>query len=332
MAFVLKPTEKVGKEISRLGCEQLGDAISRLTGPDRLDRSIHEARKCLKRSRALLALSQPAMSGKRFEREDRRIRKIARNLARVRDAHAMMETVDKLGTTGGLLSAAERLRKELGARVASVNRGMDEGAMARVVERLKKAQSRFARLKLKNKWVMIEEGVTNTYRQARKSYRLAMETGQAQAYHEWRKPMQRHWRQMQLFAGLGNPALDVRIDKAQRLSQLLGDDHDLHMLVEAVKAGKVKFGSDMERDELLTTCECRLESLRQAAREEGETLFAPKPREFRAMFANQIGRAAAQPVADEVPNLARADTASETTAGITMPSKPDGSETGLLGS
>lgn len=294
MAFIFKPTGNVGKEISRLGSEQIADAIDRLTGSDDLKRGVHEARKCLKRSRAVLALTQPAMPGKKFQRADKRLRKIARNLARARDAHAMMETVDKLNAAAGRLPAAEALRSEIGARVADVNRRLDGDTLARIVERLHKAQDRFARLKLKNRWETVEEGVTETYRQARRSYRLASKTGEAEAFHEWRKPMQRHWRQMQLFSGLGNSAISSRAEAAQRLSQLLGDDHDLHMLVEAVKSGKTKLATDAERDALLAACATKLNGLREAARREGELLFAARPREFRAMFAAHVETAKPQ--------------------------------------
>ncbi|MGE0613716.1 MAG: CHAD domain-containing protein, partial [Hyphomicrobiales bacterium] len=149
MAFTFKPAGNIGKEITRLGSEQIADAIGRLTGDGDLRSGVHEARKCLKRSRAVLALSQPAMPGKRFQRADKRLRKIARNLARARDAHAMMETVEKLDGPSGRLPAADILRSEIGARVADVNRRLDGDTLSKIVDRLKKAQDRFARLKLK---------------------------------------------------------------------------------------------------------------------------------------------------------------------------------------
>jgi CHAD domain-containing protein len=66
--------------------------------------AVHEARKSLKRLRALVKISRPALGDARYRRENAEFRQTGRLLSAARDAKVLIETLD------GLL---ERARDEL---------------------------------------------------------------------------------------------------------------------------------------------------------------------------------------------------------------------------
>ena len=65
--------------------------------PSDRHRGVHDARKCLKRLRSLLVLIRPGLPEPVFDNLTDRLRTIARGLAPARDAHALLDAIDKLG-------------------------------------------------------------------------------------------------------------------------------------------------------------------------------------------------------------------------------------------
>src|SRR5436853_4554026 len=77
--------------------QHIGDAMRTLRTPDSLsDEDIHRARKELKRARAHLRLLRSAIGKTAYRRENARLRDVARPLREVRDAQALLKTVDDL--------------------------------------------------------------------------------------------------------------------------------------------------------------------------------------------------------------------------------------------
>ena len=68
-----------------------------------------------------------------------------------------------------------------------------------------------------------------------------------EAFHEWRKGAQAHWRQMTLLARAWPEYLGARASEARTLSQLLGDDHDLAMLVAFVHSDAARASAASRR-------------------------------------------------------------------------------------
>jgi hypothetical protein len=52
-----------------------------------------------------------------------------------------------------------------------------------------------------------------------------------EAFHTFRKALQHHWRQSQLLSPLWPELMNVRIAAAHDLSQMIGTDHDLSLVV-----------------------------------------------------------------------------------------------------
>src|SRR5919108_3500582 len=98
MSFQLKPDKTVGKNIRRIVRKQLDGVLEELTRGHKgsRDEVVHEARKSLKKIRAVLRLVRPAIGDKTYRQENTCFRDAARPLTEVRDARILIETLDKL--------------------------------------------------------------------------------------------------------------------------------------------------------------------------------------------------------------------------------------------
>src|SRR5262245_25448916 len=94
MSFQLRPDESVPHGLRRLARKQLETARGELgrTRPPH-DEPIHEARKCVKKVRAILQLIDDDTGSGGVHRSERRLRSINRTLSDLRDADVMMETL-----------------------------------------------------------------------------------------------------------------------------------------------------------------------------------------------------------------------------------------------
>ncbi len=87
---------------------------------------------------------------------------------------------------------------------------------------------------------------------------------------------------MQLLTPCWPSELSARADAARSLSQLLGDDHDVAMLMHLVSTPTMTFGSPEETTAFMKRCRKRHKAIRKEARIKGERLFVEKARPFAA--------------------------------------------------
>src|SRR3954451_21980380 len=97
MAFRLALSESVDKGLRRIVNEEIESAIEHLRKEDDSLQGdgIHEARKSIKKVRAIVRLLMPGLGAAGF-RENRALRDTGRALSKLRDAAALIETVEGL--------------------------------------------------------------------------------------------------------------------------------------------------------------------------------------------------------------------------------------------
>src|SRR5438067_6120186 len=96
MAYRLRPDESVTRGLRRLATKQLESARDELRqGTPPSDEAIHEARKSIKKVRAILALIETD-DGKGVGRSQKRLRAVGHTLSALRDADAMLGILTKL--------------------------------------------------------------------------------------------------------------------------------------------------------------------------------------------------------------------------------------------
>lgn len=285
MAFRFKLGEPFDDGTKRIAAEQIERAQRLLNENGDHAVAVHETRKSLKRLRALLRLIRPAMGEDAFKEENARLRDIGLSLSGARDRYVLLETVNKLEAAGGLerRNVAELVRKA----IAAMNGGNGESppAMEEAPLRILDAGHRLAEISLSgNGFDIVGPGLERSYRRARRAFAAAYDKPSDEAFHEWRKGAQAHWRQMTLLARAWPDYLGARALEARTLSQLLGDDHDLALLVDfinsdtsGVAAGTVAVVEKAARQQQA--------KLRAAAKPRGERLFAESPRQLRRSIA-----------------------------------------------
>src|SRR5436190_19231642 len=96
MTYRFKLQEPIGQGVRRVGLEQIEIAEAKLSSKDDVSAAIHDARRCLKRVRALLRLIRPGLEESVYRREAERLAGIGKLLSGVRDLDAMRQTLGQL--------------------------------------------------------------------------------------------------------------------------------------------------------------------------------------------------------------------------------------------
>ena len=310
MTYRFKLQEPIAHGFCRIGLEQIDIAAAKLASKDDVATAIHDARRCLKRLRALLRLVRPGLAEAAYRREAKHLAGIGRLLSGARDLFVMQQTLAKLEDRFGALpnGAAERLRK-LMADGHARNRRSGTEARRQALQRLDQARRLFTGkpaggVELEH----VADGLEAVYRKARKAFRHAYREPSDEAFHAWRKKVQLHWRHMALLSRGWPEAMSARAGEAKELSRLLGEDHDYSVLLAFV--GKLD-GSPIGPADLATLTErCRScqADLRAQARPRGERLFAERAGDLQervTLYWTSAGRLAALAPVDVAPRARR---------------------------
>jgi len=335
--FALLPGERLAEGLRRMALAQTDLCIELLGGEadgPAQERAVHETRKALKRLRALLRLLTGELGEKRRRREDRALRDIAGRLAGARDSEVMLTTLqglaerqpERIGSRRGVRELLAHLHEE--HERASRQVLEDAGARAAALEGLRAFGERAQAWELADtdSIGLVEPGLLLIYRQGRRRYaRVAEGHGdRTHAMHEWRKRVKdlRYAAEMLQRAGApecprpgvsahgprpGKGGQSKRLRRlarrADELGELLGEEHDLAVLAELIRArarGR-SHGPHVgarTRRLLLGAIARRRRKLRRRALRQGERLYRRRP--------SQLARRVRQAHLESRPRRARA--------------------------
>ncbi len=281
MAYRFKLEESVNKGFKRIARDQIELALAALSATEIAPAGVHESRKALKRLRALIRLAAPAIGAKAARQHNVWLRDAGRMLSQQRDEAVTRETLAKLEAAGSADAVATLapLRAVLDAALPDNGAGLDLETAGHARTSLAKEAKRLHKTKFKGRgFAALEKGLEASYRAGRRALEKAYGAQTDEAFHELRKTVQWHWRQMSLLSRAWPEVFLVRIAAARELSQILGDDHDLAMLEQAaVRCGTIDAAA-LDKIHLLRRD--RQTVLREAARARADRLFAEPPRLF----------------------------------------------------
>lgn len=283
LAFSLDPGLPMSEAIRRAASAEVDAAYAALASPPERHKGVHDARKCLKRLRSLLVLIQPGLPEPVFLSLTERLRSIARGLASARDAAALLDAVDKFAAAegGGEETPVPALRAWLEERRQAAKRRLDGSAASDAMRGLFALRPAMANLAVyPDNFTPVAKGLRDSYRHGRKAFARAFATGRDEDFHEWRKTLQHHWRQMQLLTPCWPSELPTRVEAARAVSQILGDDHDIALLRQLVSAPTMTFAGPDQTASFLKRCRARHKAQRREAETRGARLFAERPRPF----------------------------------------------------
>lgn len=283
MAFRFKPAETFEQGFRRIALEQIDRALKVLRGSGEQSVAVHEARKSLKRLRALLRLVRPAIGEKAFKAENAFLRDIACGLSGARDRYVLAATLQKLTADAELSQSAfiDDVHRYIAGMAATGAPEHDTVAIAQADSRLEEARMRLLSLAVAGDgFDVVGAGLEQLYRRARQAFVEAYRRSDDEAFHEWRKGTQTHWRQMLLLEPAWSEYCGARANEAQTLSQLLGDDHDLALLVGVLQADAPAAAGE-DRARIMAAAAAAQKTLRAEARARGQRLFAVGPKRLR---------------------------------------------------
>jgi CHAD domain-containing protein len=306
--YRFEPGEPVPAEIIRCATAQLDRAVAELTEGVEADpeTAVHSARKAVKKERSLLRLARGSIGDRRQRNENRALRHAARTLSSARDAEALLATLDHLSeryagqlpkqTFDTVRAPLENRRDEQREQLG----GSD--LTARAAAELAAVRARIDEWELtEGGWSGLQDGLRRSYRDGRAAFERAQDHRAADDWHQWRKRVKDLWYQQRLLSAVAGPACAGQAKDAHRLADLLGDDHDLVVLREALTGEGSHTAADL--DAVLGLVNHRQQELRQQALQLGARVYAEKPKAFmrrmRAMW--RAGRGQEAVVAEHRP-------------------------------
>jgi CHAD domain-containing protein len=231
MSYRIEKGEGLAGAFARIAAEEIELAMAELHGRDQ-GQGVHNARKALKRLRALLRSLRVAFPDKWFHAENRRIAAAGRKISPFRDTHVQLRTLAGLGPSG---RAADRMSRLLLRRQTAFSRRIP--ALRNTVRQMLQVsgQKIAARPAGKATSCDLADGLMRIYRDGRDAFKTARMRPCPENLHEWRKKAKLLGYGLELIAGLGLRKTARMLKRANTLSDALGDDHDLYMVESALE-------------------------------------------------------------------------------------------------
>jgi CHAD domain-containing protein len=281
MSYGLSFDDDPAGSVERVRREQLEGAAESLEGGEDPVEAIHDARKRLKKTRALLRLARPSLTRTAYRKRNRALRDAGRAMSGTRDADVLVETVDLLaarfvGQYPKTFFAG--VRQPLAAHAKASRKGTDAGAHAEALRGL--AQDAWPLRDLDTD--ALAESLKRTYKRGRDAFALADRKPTTPNLHAWRKRVKDLWYQERLLEDTWPGVMKAQAKEAKKLSQLLGEDHDLAVLADRVNDPQLHRMIDERRAELLAD-----------ARALGRRIYAERPKAFARRARRYVDLAAA---------------------------------------
>ncbi|HEV7493088.1 CHAD domain-containing protein [Baekduia sp.] len=260
-------------------------AALRDADPDTAAEAIHDARKDIKKARALLRLARPDLPDAAYRSENDALRDIARSLSATREADVLAETLELVATrlVGRMpeleldalrvrvaeLAAAARPQETAGGGTISKQTA---GALEQAV-----ARARVLELDHCDTDTLVA-GSVRAYARGADALAVAQDDTTVEHLHDWRKRAKDLWYHQRLLRDAWPELLKAQAGAADRLTKLLGDDHDLAQLAEHLPDEPIV---------LEAIAELRTE-IQADAWELGRRVYAEKPKAFGRRLARYL--------------------------------------------
>jgi hypothetical protein len=281
--YWFSPGEALDAAFRQIMRKQLRSAARALASDEPAALGIHRARRCLKRSGALVALIEPVYRRGRWAHEARTLKAAAQQLSGARDEQAKLDALERLMARFGAslpVAACQRLGLALEQKRARHEQAVGPDKVEDLTRTLDRLGQSFRRKRVRRLGDRaLIEGVAAAYRRGRKTMRTAFATGRDEDFHAWRRNLQVHWRHMQLMERCWPAEMRVRAEAAKTISGHLGEDHDLWLLLCDLADPDLLL-READRKRLARACRTMQAGLREEARRLGEHLYAEKPRQL----------------------------------------------------
>src|SRR5581483_2102675 len=248
------------------------------------EEAIHEARKSVKKTRALLRLAKSELGDVR-SRENVRLRDAGRRLSELRDAGAIVGSFDDLKAAFAKEPGLDALGPIHAGLVARRDQAMEQpGIEERLKSMAKSFRSAAKRVKAwplsADSFAAIRTGLEDSYQHGRRGMSKARKQPTAPNYHEWRKRAKDHWYHIRLLEPLWTEVMQAHEKSLKDLETWLGDDHNLVVLREKIRTEPDLAANDKAAALATKLIGRRQKQLRKNSQALGARIYEEKPRDF----------------------------------------------------
>jgi len=285
MAYRLNRKALPEENFRRVALDQLAKAVAEIDDETlSADISIHQVRKRCKKLRALVRLYRKPLGHKTYRALNSHYRDLAAPLSLGRDALAVLDAYDDLKDNTpdwpdfSLVRRHLTLAKQSAEETAADPRALLGPARQALVESRRDIKDiHFSRKHNADNEKTAAKGMKKTYSRARTAMATALKTGRAEDFHEWRKHAKYHWYHCCLLRGFWPGAMQSRARLADELGELLGKDHDLHLLDLRLSGPEQDICPPERMEELKNLIAQRHKAIRRQATLLGAVLFLETP-------------------------------------------------------
>lgn len=279
MTYRLQDPRTLAEDVTRIIGSQVAKASDAIDDPDDLGvaETVHEVRRRCKKLRAVARLVRTSI-GDEYAPVNQAFRDAGRLLSAPRDAEASTEILDDL-----IDSAPEGLELP---DLAPLRAALETAASLAVEEVVEEDRLVGARALIEDgrrraeRWDfdadgfdVLAGGIAKSYRRARKRFRTCADGADTESLHEWRKRVKYHRYHLRLLQRTAPVLTDAWERQLHDLTDLLGDDHDLSVLVRTIRVAPDAFGGDRLVDAVALLAQGRRADLQRRALSLGARLF-----------------------------------------------------------
>jgi CHAD domain-containing protein len=284
VGFRLKSGQSVSSEVRRIVLKQLDLATSELKsiGDPESDEAIHDARRRVKKIRAVIRLVRPVLE-KAHRAVDPDLRRVSKLLAPVADGQGVIDTLNQLSRKYHKAlprKTVNAIRSDLIQREKRIDsRAKAEHVLEKATSTLRADRQRVKRWHLAaDGFRAIAPGLKASVRRARKAMVLSWMHPNAEHHHTWRRHVKNHWFHVRLLqVRCGNHLLPVQ-RRLEALDGVLGEYHNLVLLHEVLVSDTTL--SRNEVAQCLKVVARYQRALRRNAQVLGMRIYSEKPGRF----------------------------------------------------
>jgi len=290
MGYHIEKGESLATAFGRIAAEEIDLAMAQSRRLHRGE-AVHNARKALKRLRALLRSLRVAFPKKLFRAENRHIAATCRRISPLRDVHVQLRTLGKLKAAAS--PAGDHIRRQLLRQQSSFIRRIP--ALRKTVRALLDvSRQSLASWPLRKATAEdLASGLKRIYKQGREAFKTARKSPTPGHLHAWRKKTKSLGYGLEMIKNLGSGELSKMIRSSDILTEALGDDQDLFMVLRALdKEHRSNPASDFNR--LANRISLKRAKRQKRAFKLGEKVYGEKSGGFEKRLDRYLRRARKQ--------------------------------------
>jgi CHAD domain-containing protein len=253
MAFSLSRRRLLSTELRRNIDRQLALAAARLREPGTpdADDGIHEARRHIKKTRAVLRLFAPVL-GKEGRAANRRLRTVGRLLGPIADGESVVETLERLHRQYARTlprGARAAVRRDLQRHEDRIDRQAREAHVITTALTLLRQERRHWRRwrGTDDRFRMVAGGLRTTFTAAREGQRESSSRFDGESTHAWRRRVKDQWYQIRLLQRRCGTALAADRRRLEVLDGCLGEIQNASVLLQVLRTNGALSASDRQR-------------------------------------------------------------------------------------